>query len=106
MRFWGKRSKDFRIKEKSETTTSKTEEDKLRIVHPKQTVFEEFFQEEVCWLKEIFKPHIKSERERERERIEEEEDKEEDESATAEELFSYTSFLSFLYSFFGVVERL
>jgi len=60
-------------------------------------------------LKEILKPHNKSERERERERIEEEEEEdkeEEDESFSAEELFSYTSFLSFLYSFFGVVERL
>ena len=47
-------------------------------------------------------------RERERERREEEEDKEEeeDESFSAEEqLFSYASFLSFLCSFFGVLER-
>jgi len=69
MRFWGKRSKDFRIKEKEQKTK---EEDKLRVVHPKLFFFEEFFQEEegerLCWLKEIFKPHIKSERERERER--------------------------------------
>tara|TARA_B110000459_G_scaffold195967_1_gene237306 strand:- start:2057 stop:2242 length:186 start_codon:yes stop_codon:yes gene_type:complete len=48
-------------------------------------------------------------RERERERREDKEDKEEeeDESFSAEEqLFSYASFLlSFLYSFFGVLER-
>jgi len=47
-------------------------------------------------------------RERERERREDEEDEEDkDESFSAEEqLFSYASFLlSFLYSFFGVLER-
>jgi len=50
--------------------------------------------------------HIR-ERERERREDKEDEEEEEDESFSAEEqLFSYASFLlSFLYSFFGVLER-